>query len=1039
MIYNQIFRNYFFSAKEIRVVFFLFLFFSIASHAQTVSWTTNAAYFTDTSNNQNPTSVTTYNGSTYYVFTNPARQMVVGKISPTGVVLLDTVFDLEMGLDEKYHICPTIGVDKNGYIHVCGDMHNDAWKYYRSNKPEDISGWTRRYDLPGLSVTYPTIFYDKNREMYILFRHRSDSLGDGNHRVGIAKYNVENSTFSMVGGVSYVEKNGLASKTKTMAWARGFGGNDCWYIKPGHRIYFDGNNRMHFIATVINICLGTFSDTDVYSPSLLKGGYESHTHILYAYSDDSGKTWKKAGGGAIASLPLTVSNASIALNRTAQHDIIGGECELGAFDTNTPIISYMLNSDQSKHNIKWNGNVWVEFTVPNPTNIFMCRPNGYAAWYNNTKIDYTNDGINWTTLSGTPTAFPRGASNVSSTGLDREYFKQTGDFRYQGVFNYWTNSRIYTLKTNIGNVGNIVPTGVSLNSSNVSLNIGTVYLLTATIVPANATNKNLIWTSSNNSVVYVNGNGLLIPYKCGTATVTVTTQDGSKAATGTVVVTSAANPLTGLNFSSSSLVLLVGGQKQINPIFTPNNVCNPNLVWSSGNANIATVDENGVVNAITSGNTIITASNLQSGLSASCNVTVSVLSNLIQNSEFNLGTAGWNFSQQLGGAGTFSVVSGAGLSGSNAAKITITNTGTNINSLRLTANSYTLVNGKKYELYFKAKSVVDRQIMVVRAAIVPPYTYYLQSTENITTQSTVYGPYTFRTGTSDLTSQILFAFGGDTASVFLDSITLNDITNTTVTKILLNKTALTLGIGSSYQLFDTIIPVLAVNQSVTITSNNPLVATVNPYGVVTGVGLGTATITYVSNQTGVTSTCIVTVTSPLPLNKVLLNGKIVGSAVSLTWETFGQQQVDYFILQRQNAGESWDSLGVIIANNGTNNNYKFWDGQPQKTNLYRLKINLKDGSVLYSNVVSIAIGADITAKISPNPFTEKAILDISDKAGLYEIRITNIAGKLIRSGKGNNAQLNNLLASVFRELQSGYYLLSLTSKDWGTTLKLIKQ
>ncbi len=1010
----------------------------VTGYGQTVTFSTDASYLSDTSNNQNPTSITTYNGSIYYVYTNPARQMVVGKINPAGVKQLDTVFDLEMGLDEKYHICPTIGVDKNGYIHICGDMHNDGWKYFRSNRPEDISTWTRRYDLPGLSVTYPTIFYDKNREMYLLFRHRQDGTGGGNHRAGIAKYNVESSTFTMLGGISYTEKNGTVPTTKTMAWANGWGGNDCWYIKPSHRVYFDGNNRMHFIACVINVCLGTLSSTDVYSPSLLKGGYESNTHILYAYSDDTGRTWRKAGGALISSLPLTVNNASIALDRTAQHDIIGGESELGAFNTNTPVISYRLFSDNSNHSIKWNGSNWVEFTTPRSGNLFMFRPNGYAAWYNGTRVDYTNDGVTWGTLNNIFTTL-RGVNGVGATGIDREYFKQTGHFRYQGTFNSFTNSSIFTINSDIGNVGNIVPSVVSLSNTNVALTMGAVQQLTATISPTTATNKNLIWSSSDNSVVYVNGNGLLIPYKCGTATITVKTQAGNRTATATVVVSSPSNTLTGLSLSTSNLVVLKNQYKKIVPSFTPNNVCNSAIVWTSSNTNVATVDENGVVYGVSSGNATIVASNLQSGLTASCNVSVTEATNFIQNPEFDLGTTGWSLTFALGGAGTLSVVNGAGLSGSNAAKITINNAGTSTNSLRLNATSFILANGKKYELYFKAKADSNRSIIVARTQTVSPFIYYWQSSVNITTQSTLYGPFTINTGATDVPSRILFALGGKSAAVYIDSVTLTDVTENKVTNINLNKNALNLSVGATYSLFDTILPAAAFNQAVTITSNNPLVATVTPYGLVTAVGVGTATITYVSNQTGVTSTCLVTVGTPLPLNNIQLNGKIVAGSSSLTWEVIGQQEVDYFVLQRQNTNDKWESIGAVQLTKQNNSNYQLWDKQPQKKNLYRLKVVLKDGNVLYSNQVSLTLSTGISARLLPNPFKEKAVLELSDKEGIYQIQLTNVAGKVLLSGRGNNAQLNNKLAPVFHELKAGTYLLSVNGKELVTTLKLIKQ
>lgn len=421
----------------------VFILGSISVAAQKVTWTTNATQACDTATSQDPTSVTTYNGSIYYIYVNPSRQMVVAKITGA-TVQRQIIFNLEMPWDEKWHVCPTIGVDKKGYIHICGDMHNDVWKYYKSNFPEDITSWTRRYDLPGVSVTYPTIFYDNNREMYVCFRHRRDVTGLGNHRVGIARYNTDTDAFTMLGGISYTD-DGVAATTKTMAWSNGFGGNGCWYIKPCHRIFFDNTNRMHFTCPLLNVCIA--------SPY----GYESNTHIIYAYSDDYGLTWHKAGGVAISSLPLTVNNASIVLNRTSQHDIIGGNCELGAFAPDKPVISYKLFSDNTTHSLMWNGTAWQEIYPPNGNEYFVSRANGYTAWYNGLQIDYTKNGVNWTTLSGTPTAFPRGVFG-SMGGIDREYFKQTGNFRYHGKFNNYTSSSIFTLYTNIGNDASAVET-----------------------------------------------------------------------------------------------------------------------------------------------------------------------------------------------------------------------------------------------------------------------------------------------------------------------------------------------------------------------------------------------------------------------------------------------------------------------------------------------------------------------------------------------------------------------------------------------------
>ncbi|MEG0772154.1 CehA/McbA family metallohydrolase [Clostridium sp.] len=79
-------------------------------------------------------------------------------------------------------------------------------------------------------------------------------------------------------------------------------------------------------------------------------------------------------------------------------------------------------------------------------------------------------------------------------------------------------------------------TGVSLDKITVSLEEGQTALLNATVLPANATNKKVTWTTDKPEVVTVL-NGTLTAIGAGTATITVTTEDGNKTATCNVNVT----------------------------------------------------------------------------------------------------------------------------------------------------------------------------------------------------------------------------------------------------------------------------------------------------------------------------------------------------------------------------------------------------------------------------------------------------------------------------------------------------------------------
>ena len=80
-------------------------------------------------------------------------------------------------------------------------------------------------------------------------------------------------------------------------------------------------------------------------------------------------------------------------------------------------------------------------------------------------------------------------------------------------------------------------TGVSLNETTITLSVDGNQKLTAAVVPDNATDKAVTWSSSNESVAKVNNNGTVTAIAAGTAIITVTTVDGGKTNTCTVTVT----------------------------------------------------------------------------------------------------------------------------------------------------------------------------------------------------------------------------------------------------------------------------------------------------------------------------------------------------------------------------------------------------------------------------------------------------------------------------------------------------------------------
>lgn len=91
----------------------------------------------------------------------------------------------------------------------------------------------------------------------------------------------------------------------------------------------------------------------------------------------------------------------------------------------------------------------------------------------------------------------------------------------------------------VGSGAVIVPvTGVTVNPTSATIGLNGTQTITPTVLPVNATNKVVTWTSSNTAIATVNSNGLVTGKAAGTAVITATTQDGNKTATCTVTVSS---------------------------------------------------------------------------------------------------------------------------------------------------------------------------------------------------------------------------------------------------------------------------------------------------------------------------------------------------------------------------------------------------------------------------------------------------------------------------------------------------------------------
>ncbi len=172
--------------------------------------------------------------------------------------------------------------------------------------------------------------------------------------------------------------------------------------------------------------------------------------------------------------------------------------------------------------------------------------------------------------------------------------------------------------------GKTIPvSSISLNQSDMYLYLKSNYTLSVVFNPTNATDKNVIWSSSNTNVVTVDENGNVNAVGLGETTITATAAFNNSATCHIVVVDENwVDPSKeSITLSTNSVSVNVGETVQLVETVTPSSNLSK-VTWKSSDESIASVSSSGVVTGIKEGSAKITAS-LPSGLTAECTVNVS--------------------------------------------------------------------------------------------------------------------------------------------------------------------------------------------------------------------------------------------------------------------------------------------------------------------------------------------------------------------------------------------------------------------------------
>ena len=410
-------------------------------------------------------------------------------------------------------------------------------------------------------------------------------------------------------------------------------------------------------------------------------------------------------------------------------------------------------------------------------------------------------------------------------------------------------------------------TGVTLNKNSLSLYKGASESLTATVTPANSTNKNVSWASSNPNVAYVDSNGKVAGLSNGSAIITVKTASGGYTATCKVTV---AVSVSGISLNKSSVTLIKGTTEKLTASVN-SDATNKSILWSSNNSNVATVND-GTVIAVNAGTTTITASSADGNYKYHCMVTV-----IAPESEIALDKSAVMLMQGI----QEKINTTVAVKDSGNQLVTWTSANSSVATVddgNITAVSGgTTVVTAHYGSYSAncAVTVIDAstEISLDKNVLSMVKGDFAQLTANVAVKDSGSQTVTWSSDNSNIinvdSTGSLYAVSGGTAIVTAHygpyiaqckiTVTAHD------TGVNLNQSDLRLKRGGKYTLIPTIEPQDATNQSVTWSSSDQNIVTVDDQGNITAVGAGTATVTVTTADGGYSSSCTVTV-DPIQYN-----------------------------------------------------------------------------------------------------------------------------------------------------------------------------
>ena len=487
----------------------------------------------------------------------------------------------------------------------------------------------------------------------------------------------------------------------------------------------------------------------------------------------------------------------------------------------------------------------------------------------NKDVSWASSDANIATVSkdGEVTGIKPGSTTVTVTTIDG---KKTAKCQVA------VEKRIYPVES------------VSLDKASLELTEGDKATLTATILPENASNKNISWTSSDEKIATVSAAGEVTAVAPGKATITVTTEDGNMTAKCEVTVNKKIYPVESVSLDKTSLELTEGDKATLTATVLPDNASNKNVSWTSSDDKVATVSAAGEVTAIAPGKVTITVTTEDGAKTAKCEVTVNKKIYPVESVSLD------KTSLELTEGDKATLTATVLPDNASNKNVSWTSSDDKVATVSATGEVTAIAPGKatitvttedgaktaKCEVTVKAKTIhvesitlnetelrLERLDRFTLTATVKPDNATNKEVKWSTSDDSVVSFFFGDIMARQAGSAIITATTVDGGLTATCKVTVKEIGAIDVTGISLNKSTTTLFIGKKETLIATIKPSNATDKTVTWDSSDPTVASVNN-GEVTALKAGKATITATAKDGGYTATCEVTVSDKAPEIKI---------------------------------------------------------------------------------------------------------------------------------------------------------------------------